>query len=167
MINCCFVIRRVTSTRSRRGTLTGAEIRRIGFPPGHPKWSSVRGTARVRRSLPVEQQSEMELPSTLPVDYQKALCQSLRVIDQAGPFDLAVYLAGADPFVSDRLGRLALSKNGLQDRDRLILRWCRDQGRTVGNRDGRRICTPKSMISLIFMQRRSGWRVNAVASSAR
>jgi len=70
----------------------------------------------------------MELPSTLPVDYQKALCQSLRVIDQAGPFDLAVYLAGADPFVSDRLGRLALSKNGLQDRDRLILRWCRDQG---------------------------------------
>jgi acetoin utilization deacetylase AcuC-like enzyme len=37
---------------------------------------------------------------------------------QAG---LAIYLAGADPFVGDRLGRLALSKEGLAARDRLVL----------------------------------------------
>ena len=35
--------------------------------------------------------------------------------------ELAIYLAGADPFVGDRLGRLALSKEGLAARDRLVL----------------------------------------------
>jgi acetoin utilization deacetylase AcuC-like enzyme len=33
---------------------------------------------------------------------------------------LSFYLAGADPFVGDRLGRLALSRAGLADRDRLV-----------------------------------------------
>ncbi|MFO1324574.1 MAG: histone deacetylase [Burkholderiales bacterium] len=35
--------------------------------------------------------------------------------------DLAIYLAGADPFHGDRLGRLALSKGGLAERDRRVL----------------------------------------------
>ena len=35
--------------------------------------------------------------------------------------DLAIYLAGADPYEGDRLGRLALSKGGLRQRDRLVL----------------------------------------------
>ena len=43
-----------------------------------------------------------------------------RAIDRARP-DLAIYLAGADPFAGDRLGRLALTKAGLADRDRLVL----------------------------------------------
>lgn len=43
-----------------------------------------------------------------------------RAIDRARP-DLAIYLAGADPFRGDRLGRLALSKAGLADRDRAVL----------------------------------------------
>ena len=43
-----------------------------------------------------------------------------RAIDRARP-DLAIYLAGADPFRGDRLGRLALSKAGLADRDRMVL----------------------------------------------
>jgi acetoin utilization deacetylase AcuC-like enzyme len=34
--------------------------------------------------------------------------------------DLAFYLAGADPFAGDRLGRLAVSKAGLAARDRLV-----------------------------------------------
>ncbi|HSD59588.1 MAG TPA: histone deacetylase, partial [Burkholderiales bacterium] len=34
---------------------------------------------------------------------------------------LAIYLAGADPWRDDRLGRLALSKQGLLARDRLVL----------------------------------------------
>ena len=45
--------------------------------------------------------------------------------------DLAIYLAGADPFEGDRLGRLALSKEGLAARDRLILRLCREAGLPV------------------------------------
>ena len=43
-----------------------------------------------------------------------------RAIDRARP-DLAIYLAGADPYAGDRLGRLALTKGGLADRDRLVL----------------------------------------------
>jgi acetoin utilization deacetylase AcuC-like enzyme len=35
--------------------------------------------------------------------------------------DLAIYLAGADPYVGDRLGRLALSKAGLAARDAYVL----------------------------------------------
>ncbi len=45
--------------------------------------------------------------------------------------DLVIYLAGADPYVGDRLGRLALSKEGLAARDRLILDMCRSAGLPV------------------------------------
>jgi acetoin utilization deacetylase AcuC-like enzyme len=41
---------------------------------------------------------------------------------------LAIYLAGADPYEGDRLGRLALSKAGLAARDRLVLDRCRRAG---------------------------------------
>lgn len=40
-------------------------------------------------------------------------------LDGARP-DLAVYLSGADPFAGDRLGRLALTKGGLAERDALV-----------------------------------------------
>lgn len=42
--------------------------------------------------------------------------------------DLALYLAGADPWREDRFGRLAMSKEGLAARDRLVLGACRDAG---------------------------------------
>lgn len=42
--------------------------------------------------------------------------------------DLAIYLAGADPFSGDRLGRLGLSKAGLAQRDHLVLEMCRRRG---------------------------------------
>ncbi|MDB4951341.1 MAG: histone deacetylase superfamily [Gemmatimonadetes bacterium] len=42
--------------------------------------------------------------------------------------DLAVYLAGADPWRDDRYGRLAMSKEGLASRDRLVLSACREAG---------------------------------------
>jgi acetoin utilization deacetylase AcuC-like enzyme len=38
--------------------------------------------------------------------------------------NLAIYLAGADPYLDDRLGRLSLSKSGLAARDRLVLEMC-------------------------------------------
>jgi len=46
------------------------------------------------------------------------------MVDRVRP-DLVVYLAGADPFAGDRLGRLALSKEGLRRRDRFVLETCR------------------------------------------
>lgn len=42
--------------------------------------------------------------------------------------DLVVYLAGADPWRDDRFGRLAMSKEGLAERDRLVLGACRAAG---------------------------------------
>jgi acetoin utilization deacetylase AcuC-like enzyme len=39
--------------------------------------------------------------------------------------ELAIYIAGADPFAGDRLGRMAVSKAGLAQRDRLVFGLCR------------------------------------------
>jgi len=41
--------------------------------------------------------------------------------------DFVFYLAGADPFVGDRLGMLSLTKQGLRERDELVIDYCRDQ----------------------------------------
>jgi acetoin utilization deacetylase AcuC-like enzyme len=45
---------------------------------------------------------------------------------QANP-DLVIFLAGADPHVGDRFSRLALSKEGLADRDAFVLEECRQR----------------------------------------
>lgn len=50
-----------------------------------------------------------------------------RVLAGSAP-DLVVYLAGADPHEGDRLGRLALTFEGLMRRDHLVLESCRDVG---------------------------------------
>ena len=47
-----------------------------------------------------------------------------RAIQQAQAC-LAIYIAGADPFLGDRLGRLAMTKEGLAERDRLVFEHCR------------------------------------------
>jgi acetoin utilization deacetylase AcuC-like enzyme len=50
-----------------------------------------------------------------------------RVLAAARP-DLVIYLAGADPYVGDRLGRLGLSLDGLARRDAMVLAACREVG---------------------------------------
>jgi acetoin utilization deacetylase AcuC-like enzyme len=45
--------------------------------------------------------------------------------------DIAIYLAGADPYKGDRLGRLKLSMEGLAARDRFVLGLCRAEGLPV------------------------------------
>lgn len=61
-------------------------------------------------------------------DYLALLADALpRVIDAARP-DLVVYLAGADPHEHDRLGRLALTFDGLARRDSMVLEQCREVG---------------------------------------
>ncbi len=42
--------------------------------------------------------------------------------------DLAIYIAGADPFSDDRLGRMNVSKAGLLSRDQFVLESCAAQG---------------------------------------
>jgi acetoin utilization deacetylase AcuC-like enzyme len=57
-------------------------------------------------------------------DYLDAL--DLALAELANRFEpgLVIYLAGADPFFGDRLGRLALSADGLEARDRRVFDWC-------------------------------------------
>jgi acetoin utilization deacetylase AcuC-like enzyme len=64
---------------------------------------------------------ELELPDDTGDDvYLDGLGRLLpEALRRARP-DLAFYLAGADPFAGDRLGRLALTKRGLRDRDALV-----------------------------------------------
>ncbi len=56
--------------------------------------------------------------------------RALRMGLSCGPprVDLAIYLAGVDPYEDDRLGRLALSKTGLAQRDARTFELCRDAG---------------------------------------
>lgn len=49
------------------------------------------------------------------------------VLDRQRP-DLVFYLAGADPYVGDRLGKLAMTFAGLAARDALVLDTCRRRG---------------------------------------
>lgn len=65
---------------------------------------------------------DIDLPDgTNDIEYLDALAAGLRRVFVHGPFDLAIYLAGADPFEDDRLGRLKLTKQGLASRDSLII----------------------------------------------
>lgn len=57
-------------------------------------------------------------------DYLQALEQALDALAEV-PADLVIFQSGADPYIEDKLGRLALSKKGLQSRDRMVLSWCR------------------------------------------
>jgi acetoin utilization deacetylase AcuC-like enzyme len=65
---------------------------------------------------------DVDLPcGTGDADYLAALDAALDAA-LAGPApDVAFYLAGADPWEGDRLGRLALTKPGLRARDELVL----------------------------------------------
>jgi acetoin utilization deacetylase AcuC-like enzyme len=60
--------------------------------------------------------------------YLEALADGVWQALHRAQADLALYLAGADPFEGDRLGRLKVSKAGLAERDRLVFRHCREAG---------------------------------------
>src|SRR4051794_25623288 len=65
---------------------------------------------------------DVDLPSgTGDEEYLRILDQSLDTAIPAADPDIAFFLAGADPWEGDRLGRLALTKDGLKARDALVL----------------------------------------------
>lgn len=60
--------------------------------------------------------------------YLDALHQAVpRLLDQIEP-DIVFYLAGADPYEGDRLGKLRLTIEGLRQRDALVLEACLGRG---------------------------------------
>jgi acetoin utilization deacetylase AcuC-like enzyme len=65
---------------------------------------------------------DVDLPSGTGDDaYLAALSAALDTALAAGPYDIVFFLAGADPWEGDRLGRLSLSKAGLRARDAYVL----------------------------------------------
>jgi acetoin utilization deacetylase AcuC-like enzyme len=75
---------------------------------------------------------DVDLPAGTGDDaYLAALDDALDRALAAGPWDHAFFLAGADPWEGDRLGRLALTKAGLLRRDELVLDRLRDHGAPV------------------------------------
>jgi acetoin utilization deacetylase AcuC-like enzyme len=82
--------------------------------------SSVLASSDVGRRIPSD--LDVDLPSGTGDDgYLEALAGALDHAVPRAEAELAFYLAGADPWQGDRLGRLALTKAGLRARDELVL----------------------------------------------
>jgi acetoin utilization deacetylase AcuC-like enzyme len=75
---------------------------------------------------------DIELPDGTGDDaYLEALAPALPRVLAAARADLVVYLAGADAHEGDRLGRLALTFDGLARRDAMVIEACREVGLPV------------------------------------
>ncbi len=67
---------------------------------------------------------DIELPNgTTDNEYVMTLTQNLPIIFRHEP-DIVFYLAGADPYEDDKLGKLSLTIDGLRERDAIVLREC-------------------------------------------
>jgi len=78
-----------------------------------------------------KEQSDLDAP--LPdgaddTEFLAVLEKGLEIALDAAEAQLAIYLAGADPFEDDRLGRLCVTKRGLAERDNMVLEACRERG---------------------------------------
>jgi acetoin utilization deacetylase AcuC-like enzyme len=78
-----------------------------------------------------KEESDLDTPlpdGTDDTEFLRALEAGLKTALAAAHADLAIYLAGADPFEGDRLGRLCVTKAGLAERDRVVLETCKEHG---------------------------------------
>jgi acetoin utilization deacetylase AcuC-like enzyme len=99
------------------------------------------------RNFPLhKEQSDLDIglaDGTGDDEYLYALEVGVRRALDLARADLALYLAGADPYEGDLLGRLSLTKEGLESRDRLVLEHCRRAGLpvalTIAGGYGRRV----------------------------
>ncbi len=72
---------------------------------------------------------DVNLPDgTRDEEYLHWLGQALASARERFDAELLCYIAGADPYVEDQLGGLALSIDGLAQRDRMVLQFARDHG---------------------------------------
>ena len=98
----------------------------------------VRGDARVftfsihgAKNYPFhKEESDLDAPLPDGADddaFLLALVERLEWVLDLEDWNLAIFLAGADPFEGDKLGRLRVTKSGLAERDRMVLEGCRDR----------------------------------------
>ena len=105
-------------------------------------------------------------------DYLAALENALLDLEARFTPGLVLYLAGADPHEGDRLGRLKISYDGLQARDRRVFDWCHTRALpcvfAMGGGYGTDICTTLQVqeatyrIALEYWQR---WQARSSASA--
>jgi acetoin utilization deacetylase AcuC-like enzyme len=90
-----------------------------------------------RTNFPLHKQtSDLDLALEAGVEdaaYLALLAERLPALLQEVRPDLVFYNAGVDPHVLDRLGRLALSEDGLERRERLVLETCLKAGVPVAS----------------------------------
>jgi acetoin utilization deacetylase AcuC-like enzyme len=81
-----------------------------------------------------KEQSDLDLPlpdGSTDADYLALLADTLpRLLEQVQP-DFVFYLAGVDVLATDKLGHLALSREGCRQRDELVLNLCHRHGLPV------------------------------------
>jgi acetoin utilization deacetylase AcuC-like enzyme len=81
-----------------------------------------------------KQQSDLDIPlpeGLTDAAYLRTLTAHLPALLTNFKPDLVLYDAGVDPHCADRLGKLALSDEGLYQRDKLVLETCLRQGYPV------------------------------------
>lgn len=87
------------------------------------------------RNYPFRKQTsdlDVALPDgTQDADYLVALRRGLDHVLQSVTPEIVFYVAGADPYEGDRLGRLAITKRGLEARDQMVLSALEAQGLPV------------------------------------
>jgi acetoin utilization deacetylase AcuC-like enzyme len=88
------------------------------------------------RNFPLRKHpSSLDVPlddGTGDEEYLRALERALAESFARARADLVLYIAGADPYAGDRLGRLKLTKAGLLARDRMVLEAARGAAIPVG-----------------------------------
>jgi acetoin utilization deacetylase AcuC-like enzyme len=130
------------SDAPRRGSAAGAPRKRplqvvivdLDVHQGNGSASIFAGDASVftlslhgAKNFPFRKEAsdlDVELPDRCgDAAYLQALEHALDELERRFEPGLLLYLAGADPFERDRLGRLALSFDGLEARDRRVFDW--------------------------------------------
>lgn len=78
-----------------------------------------------------KEQSDLDLPlpdRTPDAPFLEAVEVTTRAVVERGRPELVFYLAGADPYEEDRLGRLSVTRQGLAERDRIVVEAMRRHG---------------------------------------
>ena len=160
--------RRSRVARAARGAAPrpGAR-RRLRRPPGRRHGGAARrrpghvhAVPARRRELPVQARPS-DLDVDLPHGHRRRRATSMRSrLRSTGPSrppgrSSSFFLAGADPWEGDRLGRLALTKAGLAARDALVLDAAAAAGAPVAS------CSPAATRRTSATRSRSTWRPRA------
>ncbi|MDA8107872.1 MAG: histone deacetylase [Betaproteobacteria bacterium] len=116
------------------------------------------------RNYPFAKQAsdlDVGLPDlTGDAEYLAALAQALAQALERSQADFAIYLAGADPYAGDRLGKLSLSKKGLARRDRLVLESCAARALPVAVTMGGGYAEPiEDTVDIYYNTVKAAWRL--------